>query len=53
MIHPDDLPIVKRRKSRSEKGEPFQAEYRVKRKDGREVWLNDTGVVVKAQLPAR
>ena len=46
-IHPDDLPIVKAAEESSEKGEPFQAEYRVKRKDGREVWLNDTGVVVK------
>ncbi|HTC40649.1 MAG TPA: PAS domain S-box protein [Candidatus Acidoferrales bacterium] len=47
VIHPDDLPIVKAAEESSEKGEPFQAEYRVRRKDGREVWLNDTGVVVK------
>ncbi|HUN60472.1 MAG TPA: PAS domain S-box protein [Candidatus Sulfotelmatobacter sp.] len=47
LIHPDDLPIVTAAEQASEKGEPFQAEYRVKRKDGREVWLNDTGVVVR------
>ncbi len=47
LIHPDDLPIVKAAEEGSERGEPFQAEFRVKRKDGREVWLNDTGVVVQ------
>ena len=46
LIHPDDLAIVKAAEEGSQKGEPFQAEFRVKRKDGREVWLNDTGVVV-------
>jgi PAS domain S-box-containing protein len=46
-IHPDDRPIVIAAEEASRKGEPFQAEFRVKRKDGREVWLNDTAVVVK------
>ena len=45
-IHPDDLPIVRAAEAASENGDPFQAEYRIKRKDGREVWINDTGVVV-------
>jgi len=45
-IHPDDLSAVKAAEEGSERGEPFQAEFRVRRKDGREVWLNDTGVVV-------
>jgi signal transduction histidine kinase/CheY-like chemotaxis protein len=31
----------------SKSGQPFQAEFRIKRKDGREVWLNDTAVVVQ------
>jgi signal transduction histidine kinase/CheY-like chemotaxis protein len=31
----------------SKNGLPFQAEFRIKRKDGREVWLNDTAVVVQ------
>jgi PAS domain S-box-containing protein len=47
-IHPDDLPIVKAAEEASERGEPFQAEFRVKRKDGREVWLSDNGVVVQS-----
>ena len=47
IIHPDDLPTVIRAEEASLRGEPFQAEYRAKRKDGREVWLNDTGVVIK------
>jgi PAS domain S-box-containing protein len=47
LIHPDDLATVKAAEEASAKGEPFQAEYRVRRKDGREVWVNDTGVVVQ------
>jgi PAS domain S-box-containing protein len=47
IIHPDDLAAVLRAEEASARGEPFQAEYRAKRKDGREVWLNDTGVVVQ------
>jgi len=46
-IHPDDLPVVEAAEQASERGEPFQAEFRICRKDGREVWLNDTGVVVQ------
>lgn len=46
-IHPDDLAAVNAAEQASETGLPFQAEFRLKRKDGREVWLNDTGVVVK------
>jgi len=45
-IHPDDMPMVERAEETSMRGEPYQAEYRLKRKDGREVWLNDTAVVV-------
>jgi len=47
LIHPDDLPTVVAAEEASAKGEPFQAEFRIRRKDGREVWLNDTGVVVQ------
>lgn len=47
IIHPDDLSTVLEAEMASTHGEPFQAEYRAKRKDGREVWLNDTGVVVQ------
>jgi PAS domain S-box-containing protein len=47
VIHPDDLDAVMEAEEASKRGEPFQAEYRARRKDGREVWLNDTGVVVQ------
>jgi PAS domain S-box-containing protein len=47
LIHPDDLATVVAAEKASEMGEPFQAEFRIKRKDGREVWLSDTAVVVK------
>ena len=47
IIHPDDLEAVMEAEEASKRGEPFQAEYRARRKDGREVWLNDTGVVVQ------
>jgi two-component system cell cycle sensor histidine kinase/response regulator CckA len=46
-INPLDLPAVIAAEQASEKGFPFQAEFRVKRKDGREVWLNDNAVVVQ------
>lgn len=47
LIHPDDLPTVAAAEEASKSGTPFQAEFRIKRKDGREVWLNDTAVVVQ------
>jgi two-component system cell cycle sensor histidine kinase/response regulator CckA len=47
LIHPDDLPTVAAAEEASKSGIPFQAEFRIKRKDGREVWLNDTAVVVQ------
>jgi len=47
LIHPEDVPTVVAAEQASAKGEPFQAEFRIRRKDGREVWLNDTGVVVQ------
>jgi PAS domain S-box-containing protein len=46
-IHPDDLPIVIAAEEQSRNGFPFQAEFRVRRKDGREVWLSDTAVIVQ------
>jgi PAS domain S-box-containing protein len=46
-IHPDDLPVVVAAEEQSENGYPFQAEFRVRRKDGREVWLSDTAVIVQ------
>jgi len=46
-VHPDDLPIVMTAEEQSKLGVPFQAEFRVRRKDGREVWLSDTAVIVR------
>ncbi|HET6929405.1 MAG TPA: PAS domain S-box protein [Candidatus Acidoferrum sp.] len=46
-IHPDDLPIVLAAETQCANGFPFQAEFRVRRKDGREVWLSDTAVIVQ------
>jgi two-component system cell cycle sensor histidine kinase/response regulator CckA len=47
LIHPDDLGAVMAAEEASKAGVPFQAEFRLRRKDGREVWLNDTAVVVQ------
>ena len=47
LIHPDDLPVVIAAEEQSQNGYPFQAEFRVRRKDGREVWLSDTAVIVQ------
>jgi PAS domain S-box-containing protein len=47
LIHPDDLPAVIAAEEASKNGYPFQAEFRLRRKDGREVWLSDTAVVVQ------
>ena len=47
LIHPDDLAAVVAAEEASRDGVPFQAEFRLRRKDGREVWLNDTAVVVQ------
>jgi PAS domain S-box-containing protein len=47
LIHPDDLSAVVAAEEASKNGLPFQAEFRLRRKDGREVWLNDTAVVVQ------
>ena len=46
-IHPDDLPAVLAAEEQSGRGLPFQAEFRVRRKDGREVWLSDTAVIAQ------
>jgi PAS domain S-box-containing protein len=43
----DDHPIVHAAEENSARGEPFQAEYRVTRKDGNTIWVSDTAVVVR------
>jgi len=43
----DDHPIVHAAEENSARGEPFQAEYRIIRKDGQTIWVSDTAVVVR------
>jgi two-component system cell cycle sensor histidine kinase/response regulator CckA len=45
-VHPEDHAIVLAAEETSNRGERFQAEYRVTRKDGRVIWVSDTAVVV-------
>ncbi len=45
-VHPEDHAIVVAAEETSNRGERFQAEYRVVRKDGRVIWVSDTAVVV-------
>jgi two-component system, cell cycle sensor histidine kinase and response regulator CckA len=46
-VHPEDHKIVEDAEEASQRGERFQAEYRVIRKDGRVIWVSDTAVVVE------
>ena len=43
----EDHPIVNAAEEACGHGEPFQAEYRVTRKDGQTMWVSDTAVVVR------
>src|SRR6267154_1698264 len=43
----EDHPIVNAAEEASSRGEPFQAEYRITRKDGEIIWVSDTAVVVR------
>jgi PAS domain S-box-containing protein len=46
-VHPEDHNIVEAAEQASQRGERFQAEYRIVRKDGRVIWVSDTAVVVE------
>jgi PAS domain S-box-containing protein len=46
-IPAEDHPIVNAAEECSSRGEPFQAEYRITRKDGKIIWVSDTAVVVR------
>src|SRR6266446_6664316 len=46
-IPAEDHPIVNAAEEASSRGEPFQAEYRITRKDGETIWVSDTAVVVR------
>jgi PAS domain S-box-containing protein len=45
-VHPEDHAIVIAAEETASRGERFQAEYRVIRKDGKVIWVSDTAVVV-------
>src|SRR5580704_371057 len=45
-IHPEDHKLVEIAEEASKRGERFQAEYRIVRKDGRVIWVSDTAAVV-------
>ena len=45
-LNPDDYPIALMEDSWAE-GHPFRVEYRMRRQDGREVWLRDEAVIVR------
>jgi PAS domain S-box-containing protein len=48
LTHPDDLPAVRAEEARSyQTGEPFRAEYRMQRRDGRWLWILDEASVVR------
>jgi PAS domain S-box-containing protein len=46
-IHPDDHAAVHEAEEIGIRQKSFQAEYRMRRKDGRMVWLSDTAVVIQ------
>ena len=46
-VAPEDHHVVQAAEETSSRGEPFQAEYRITRKDGRIVWVSDNAVVVR------
>ena len=48
-IHPNDHKIIEAAEEASKRGERFQAEYRILRKDGRVIWVSDTAVVVPSR----
>ena len=46
-VHPEDHGLIEAAEAASKRGEPFQAEFRMIRKDGRVIWVSDTAVVVR------
>ena len=45
-VHPDDHGVIETAEEACTRGERYQAEFRVIRKDGRIIWVSDTAVVV-------
>jgi two-component system cell cycle sensor histidine kinase/response regulator CckA len=46
-VHPDDRGIVASAEEATLSGNPFRAEYRMFRRDGNIVWINDSGTLVR------
>jgi PAS domain S-box-containing protein len=46
-VAPEDHHVVLAAEETSSRGEPYQAEYRITRKDGKVVWVSDNAVVVR------
>jgi len=42
----EDIPVIQAAEENCVKGKKFQAEYRIKRKDGEIIWVSDTAVTV-------
>ena len=45
-VHPEDRHIVLDAEAAAEGGNPFRAEYRMFRRDGQLIWINDSGSLV-------
>jgi two-component system cell cycle sensor histidine kinase/response regulator CckA len=45
-VHPEDRHIVMAAEAAAEAGNPFRAEYRMFRRDGKVIWINDSGSLV-------
>lgn len=52
-IYPDDLPVVRGAIQEMLRAGLFQAQYRIYRRDGRIVWVNQTGVRVQEDATGR
>ena len=48
-VHPDDRALVEAAEQGTLRGLPFQADYRMIRRDGHVVWVSDSGVLVKTR----
>ena len=46
-VHPDDRQTVAAAEEATLSGNPFRAEYRMLRRDGNIVWINDSGTLVR------
>lgn len=48
-VHPDDRHTVAVAEEATLHGDPFRAEYRMQHRDGRVIWINDSGSLVHGQ----